>query len=293
MSEEVAEEVATEEVVETTEEVSNEEVQETEGSNNFVDTMLSQIEDEDVKSAGFWKNLEGKGATEVGKYIKELQSFAGKKGDIPKKDATEEEWASFYQKLGRPDSIEGYDFTIGDEFTEIVGKDSKPFFEEAVENFKTEIFKIGASADQAESLVDWYLGFVANSIQEDNKAVEENMEAMDAELRKEWGDSYDGMMNGIEVMLKANGMPEENIEFAKESGLLKDPSFAKTLGKIATKFGDDPEIGHHQTSTMAGIKDQLHDVEQEVLEYIKTGTKIPKHISDKRMDLMNKLGEDL
>ena len=57
-------------------------------SDSFVDSMLNQIEDESVKSAGFWKTLEGKGATEVGQYIKELQSFAGKKGDIPKSDAT-------------------------------------------------------------------------------------------------------------------------------------------------------------------------------------------------------------
>tara|TARA_R100000315_G_C5202022_1_gene118901 strand:+ start:17 stop:883 length:867 start_codon:yes stop_codon:yes gene_type:complete len=285
-----------EEVVETTEEVVEEVAEETpveESSESFVDSMLSQIDNEDIKSAGFWKNLEGKDANEVGKYIKELQSFAGKKGDIPKSDATQEEWDSFYEKLGRPSDIEGYDFTVGDEFTEIVGEESKPFFEDAVEEFKKEIFKIGATADQAENLVDWYLGFVANSIEEDNKAVEENMQAMETELRKEWGDSYDGMMNGIEVMLEANGMPKENIEFAKEAGLLKDPSFAITLGRIATKFGDDPEIGHHQTSTMAGIRDQLHDVEQEVLGYIKTGKQIPKHISDKRIDLMNKLGEDL
>ena len=285
-----------EEVVETTEEVVEEVAEETpveESSESFVDNMLSQIDNEDIKSAGFWKNLEGKDANEVGKYIKELQSFAGKKGDIPKSDASQEEWDAFYNKLGRPEDVGGYDFTIGDEFTKVVGEESAPFFEDAVEEFKKEIFKIGASADQAENLVDWYLGFVANSIEEDNKAVEENMQAMETELRREWGDSYDGMMNGIEVMLEANGMPKENIEFAKEAGLLKDPSFAIALGKIATKFGDDPEIGHHQTNTMAGVRDQLFDVEQEVKEYLKTGKPIPKHISDKRMDLMNKLGENL
>ena len=285
-----------EEVVESTEEVVEEVAEETpveESPGSFVDSMLSQIDNEDIKSAGFWKNLEGKDANEVGKYIKELQSFAGKKGDIPKSDASQEEWDAFYNKLGRPEDVDGYDFTIGDEFTKVVGEESAPFFEDAVEEFKKEIFKIGASADQAENLVDWYLGFVANSIEEDNKAVEENMQAMEAELRKEWGDSYDGMMNGIEVMLEANGMPKENIEFAKEAGLLKDPSFAIALGKIATKFGDDPEIGHHQTNTMAGVRDQLFDVEQEVKEYLKTGKPIPKHISDKRMDLMNKLGENL
>ena len=285
-----------EEVVETTEEVVEEVAEETpveESSESFVDSMLSQIDNEDIKSAGFWKNLEGKDANEVGKYIKELQSFAGKKGDIPKSDASQEEWDAFYNKLGRPENVDGYDFTIGDEFTKVVGEESVPFFENAVEEFKKEIFKIGASAEQAEDLVDWYLGFVANSIEEDNKAVEENIETMESQLRKEWGDSYDGMMNGIEVMLKANGMPEENVEFAKESGLLKDPAFALALGRIATKFADDPEIGHHQTNTMAGIRDQLFDVEQEVLGYIKTGKPVPPHIAEKRMDLMNKLGEDL
>jgi hypothetical protein len=279
-----------EEVVETTEEVVEEVAEETpveESSESFVDSMLSQIDNEDIKSAGFWKNLEGKDANEVGKYIKELQSFAGKKGDIPKSDASQEEWDAFYNKLGRPEDVDGYDFTIGDEFTKVVGEESAPFFEDAVEEFKKEIFKIGASADQAENLVDWYLGFVANSIEEDNKAVEENMQAMETELRREWGDSYDGMMNGIEVMLEANGMPKENIEFAKEAGLLKDPSFAIALGKIATKFGDDPEIGHHQTNTLAGINDQLFDVEQEVKEYLKTGTPIPTHIREK-MDYLYK-----
>jgi hypothetical protein len=48
---------------------------------------------------------------------------------------------------------------------------------------------------------------------------------------EQWGDSYDGMMNGIESMLKANGMPEENLQYARETGLLKDPALATTLGK--------------------------------------------------------------
>jgi hypothetical protein len=110
---------------------------------------------------------------------------------------------------------------------------------------------------------------------------------MDKELRGEWGDGYDGMMNGITAMLKANGMPEENLQFAIDSGLLRDPAFATTLANIATRFQDDPEIGHHQTSTMAGLTDQIFDVEREIKDYIKRGEKIPAHILEKR----NTLGE--
>ena len=282
MSEEVTtEEVTTEEVVETPVEESNTQPE------SFVDSMLQQIEDEDVRDAGFWKNLEGKDATEVGKYIKELQSFAGKKGDIPKPDASEEEWAEFYSKLGRPESTDGYDFTVGDEFRELVGEDSAPFFEKAVEGFKEQAYAMGASSEKAEELVDWYLGMVAQEIEESNAAMKEADEAMDKELRGEWGDGYDGMMNGITAMLKANGMPEENLQFAIDSGLLRDPALATTLANIATRFQDDPEIGHHQTSTMAGLTDQIFDVEQEIKEYIRKGEKIPAHILEKR----NTLGE--
>lgn len=288
----MSEEEVNEEVVEeTVEETPAEETSQDPGS--FVSSMLEQIDDDDIKDAGFWKNLEGKDATEVGKYIKELQSFAGKKGDIPKSDATEEEWSEFYGKLGRPEDTDGYDFTIGDEFRELVGEDSAPFFEKAVEGFKDQAFKMGASADKAEGLVDWYLGMVAQELEESEAAYKEAEAEMDKELRGQWGDGYDGMMNGIEAMLKANGMPEENLQFARESGLLKDPALAMALGKIASKFADDEEIGHHQTNTMAGVKDQLFDINQEISEYLKTGAKIPAHIQQKRIDLMNKLGENL
>jgi hypothetical protein len=285
-----------EEVVESTEEVVEEVAKEApaeESSTSFVDSMLSQIDNEDIKSAGFWKNLEGKDANEVGKYIKELQSFAGKKGDIPKSDASDEEWSAFYQKLGRPENLEGYDFTIGDEFAKIVGEDSAPFFEKAVEGFKEKAFELGASAEKAEELVNWYLGMVAEELEQSSASVKEADEEMDKELRSQWGDEYDGMMNGVIALLKNNGMPEENLKFAIDTGLLKDPALAITLGNIASKFSDDPEIGHHQTNTMAGVRDQLAEVNMEIADYIKKGTKVPPHIAQKRQDLMNKLGDNL
>jgi hypothetical protein len=284
-----------EEVVESTEEVVEEVAEETpveESSTSFIDNMLSQIDNEDVKSAGFWKNLEGKNANEVGQYIKELQSFAGKKGEIPKDDASEEEWNAFYKKLGRPENVEGYDFEVGDNFKEIAGEET-PFFENAVEGFKQKAFELGASSEQAEGLVDWYLEMVANNIQENNTSFSDFNKEQDQELRKEWGEEYDGMWRGIESMLVTNGMPQENYDMLKEAGIFNDPNVAVALGNIASKFADDPEIGHHQTKTMAGMKDQLADVNMEIQEYLKIGKPIPSHISQRRLDLMNKLGDNL
>ena len=289
MSEEVNQEVVEETPVEEAGPVE----ESSESTTNFVDSMLEQIEDEDVKSAGFWKNLEGKNANEVGQYIKELNSFAGKKGDIPKKDATDEEWNEFYSKLGRPESPESYDFDVNDDFKKAVGEESMPYFEQAVKGFKEQAYKLGANTDQAEEMLDWYLSMMVDSTTAQKETLEEEAKQKDIELRKAWGDQYDGMERGIEALLRSNGMEDEHIEWAKKSGILKEPTLAITLGNIASRFEDDPEIGHHQTKTLAGLQDQLAEINMDVVEYIRTGEKVPPHIAQKRKDLMDKLGDNL
>lgn len=288
MSEEVVnEEVSTEEV--SSEQVSGE-VQPQEES-SFVDSMLSQIEDEDLKNAGFFKNLQGKSASEFAQYVKELNSFAGKKGDIPKEDASDEEWNEFYNKLGRPESPEAYGFTINDEFADLVGEEAKPFFENLVAGFQEKAFEVGASADAAEEIIDWYLEGIAQKQRENLEAEEAYQKEAELKLQKEWGDGADNIANSIAGMLSANGMSEEDI--SNMSFLMKDPSIAIPLGKIASKFSDDPEIGHHMTNTMQGVRDQLRDIEMQMSEYISTGKKIPPHMHEQREQLSKKLGDDL
>ncbi len=289
MSEEVettVEEVVEETSVEETTEQTSEEVA-------FVDSMLSQIDNEDIKNAGFWQNLKGKDANEFAQYVKELQSFSGKKGDIPKDDASEEEWNEFRSKLGWKKDIEAYDFEPNDEFKEIAGEESFEYFNGVVGKMKETLHAQGLSPDQAESVIDSYLEYTANDLQSRNKNLQEVNELQDAELRKEWGDGYDSILNGIKGLLSKYGMNDETIEAMETSGVLTEPDLAITLGKISAQFDDDPEIGHFHTKTDSGIREQLHDVNAEVLEYIKTGTKIPPHISQKRKDLMEKLGDNL
>lgn len=259
----------------------------------FVDSMLEQISDEGIKTHKMWDNLKGKSADELGQYIKELKSFAGKKGDIPKADASDEEWNAFYEKLGRPESVEGYEFGLNDEFKGVVGEEATPFFEDAIKWFKESAFSNGLSAEKAEALVDGYLDMVANQYKEGSKTIQEQAEANDKALRSEWGDGYDGIMGGIKALLRNNGMSDEDISSAEAAGVLKEPALAKALGKISAQFEDDPQIGHHHTKTVSGLKDQFNEVNGQIAEYMKKGERVPPHITQKRVDLMNKLGEDI
>ncbi len=290
MSEEVTnEEVSTEEVVEETTDT----VEETTGDIAFVESMLNQISDDDIKSAPFWENLQGKDATEVGRYMKEMQSYVGKKGDIPKADASEEEWNEFHKKLGWSESLDDYNFGMNDEFIEIIGEDSVEHFTGVIDTLKQSLQQQGLNPDKAEGVVDSFLEFTAKELQERNAAMEEMNKESDRELRKEWGDGYDSILNGIKVMLRANGMSEDSIEAMEESGVLTEPDLAVTLGKISSKFEDDPEIGHVHTNTMAGLRDQLFEAQTEVEAHIKAGTKIPTHLYEKWQGLREKFGEDL
>lgn len=293
----ITEEVTTEATGEAVETVETAEVEATESTTTtdkaFVDAMLDGLEDEDVKSAKFWNNLKGKDANELAKYVKELNSFAGKKGDIPKEDASEEEWEAFYAKMGRPEDVSGYEFGLNDEFKELVGENASPFFEKAVEGFKEQSHKLGLDPKRAEELVDWYLDMVAGQTADSNKVMEELATERDTQLKNEWGDEYDGLYKGNQALLKRFGMTQEGIEAAEASGILKEPELAITLAKINSQFEDDPQIGHMQTKTTAGLQDQLAEANMEIANYIQKGDKVPPHIAKKRMDLMDKLGENL
>ena len=289
MAEEVAEvvtEVADAGVVEVTEVA---EGTQDEGSKAFVDSMLESIDDANITGSKTWDTLKGKDATELAKYIMELKSFTGKKGDIPKADASEEDWNEFHTKLGRPESIDGYDFELNSEFKELVGDESLPYYEGIVGTIQEQAFKLGASSEQAEAAVDALMANVAEQETASRKALEESTENNLNALKTEWGDGFDAISNSIDAMMKNNGMTQEQVDWARKSGIFSEPSLAIPLAKIAAGFADDPEIGVAQESTQSGVQDRITSLEYEMQPFIKRGDNIPQHLLDQRNTLYAKL----
>jgi hypothetical protein len=282
---EVAEEVV-EEVAEVVEEVAEvEEAPET----AFSDTFIDSITDEELKGNKMWANLKGKSADEVGRYMKELKSFTGKKGDIPGKDATDKDWADFYGKLGRPETVEAYDFDLVDEFKELVGAESVPYYEGLVSTIKEQAFKMGANPEMAEAAVDSLLALVAEQTEGTNKELEKAAEANKAALDKEWGEGAESISSSIDALMKNNGMTQEQVDWARENGIFTEPAIAIPLARLAAKFDDDPEIGHHQTQTQMGLKDQIADVQLKMKEHLQDDGQIPRELKDKLNSLWGKV----
>ena len=190
--------------------------------------------------------------------------------------STQEEWDAFHQKLGRPDDINGYDWNLGDDFREVVGEQA-PFYEKLTDSFKDAVFKAGLDSDKSEEIYNSILSEVAGQFEEVANIRTEREKEIETSLKNEWGDSREGIERSIKATLVDNGgLEESDVDELISAGLLKEPKLAVALGKIASKFDVDPEIGTLQASTQAGLEIEGEELQNVMkAEYKEHGRVLP------------------
>ena len=255
----------------------------------YSDSFINSITDETLKSAPLWDRLKGKSADELAQYIKETQAYNGKKGDIPKEDASPEAIAEFYGKLGTPNNSDGYETTISDEFRETVGDEMAQMYEAQVKGFADVAHPLHLTEAQHAGVLDYYMTTAAEEQIAQKAELDKQSEANEAALSKEWGDGKEAINLSIEAMLKNNGMSAEQVAWAKEAGILSEPALAIPLAKISAKFADDPEIGHHHTQSQEGVQDQIMDIQMQMSGLMSEGKSIPPQLKQKLNSLFAKV----
>ncbi len=154
---------------------------------------------------------------------------------IPVDTDSAETKSAFYQKLGRPDNVEGYNLPQlpeGQEYdTELIG------------TMRGIAFESGVSDSQFGGLVAKFVeaqgAAVATKLAEQNREAEATI----SELQTEWGQDYD---KNIEVSRRAlkelipEGMDENAlIALIEEKNLDNNKNFVKFLQNIGAKILDD------------------------------------------------------
>lgn len=206
------------------------------------------------KDKGFWNNV--KSEEDLYNQFAELQRYRGQSIKVPGETATNEDWNSLYAKLGRPDSADDYNVTMRDH-------DGKISWAEGSEQWvKNTAHKLGLNNNQVQVLVDSYADLIVDS---HTQAVQQR-DAKMAELRDQFGDSYERRMTlGERAMQKVGG--EEFIQAAKDQGWIADPTFAKTMLKLGSQFEEANWIdgrvgsmsrGDAQAKLSAIINDSQH-----------------------------------
>lgn len=109
---------------------------------------------------------------------------AGRGVVLPKEDAAPEEWAAFYNKLGRPDNPDGYKLPVPEGDGGQFAKVASGWFHE-----------LGLTAKQAASLAEKWNGYAAETMKAAQEAqIAERSKQAEADLtalKQEWGADYD------------------------------------------------------------------------------------------------------
>lgn len=172
----------------------------------------------------------------IGDLGKEFIGLRGKLENaviLPGEDASDDEWATFYQKLGRPESPDGYEFQRPDDLPE-----DMPYDEEREKDFRKLLYEIGATKSQADRL---YKAYYEDTIQAWRKLQDQRKAYHDEQvtaLQEKWGDQYQANAEKA-LRVAAQFGPEGFDEFLDTSGLGDNPMIVEFCHAISEAIGDD------------------------------------------------------
>ena len=192
-------------------------------------TWRSSYEDADVKGSASLDKFKGANEREllghVAKAYVNLEKMPRGLA-VPKDDAKPEEWAAFYDKLGRPKSADEYGL-------DIKVPEGMPWSKQAEANILKHLHEAGLSKRQAEKVVNGYLEEAKKG--EIFLAQDKAKSRGEAEIamKTEWGGLYD-----LNVALVQRSVGEfggdEFREYLDSTGLGNDPRFMRFVHKMAS-----------------------------------------------------------
>lgn len=152
---------------------------------------------------------------------------------VPGEEATDEERAAFFNRIGRPEDADGYKFADPEDLPEGAPQPSDEF----LKAFKEQAHAAGVTSPQAQQLYEWFRKSEAASHQQlaeqrDNaKAEAENA------LKQEWGSAFSHKLQAAEGVL--GELPASLAEKLKATGLNNDPDVVRMLAEVADARGED------------------------------------------------------
>lgn len=217
---------ATAEVATTT---SSSETSQTENLNEFLSTLPEEFKAEaclkDVKDLN----------TLVKNYVN-AQKYIGGTIKIPGENATPEEKAAFYTKLGRPETPEGYE--LANPFTENENlKAIAPEFDAKIQQFAGLAHELGLPKAAVKALVDYQAKELQVEVESIKASYEKEVELGRKSLKETWGDEFDAKVN-LAAQMKDTFGSKYPAEMQKllDGGAARNPLFMLMLSELGGSF---------------------------------------------------------
>lgn len=170
---------------------------------------------------------------------------------MPKGDAPQAEWDKFYERTGRPESADKYEFKLG-------GDANTKHDDELIGEFKNMAHQAGLNPRQAQALLDGYTKFSEARL---GKQATEMQAGLDT-LKKEWGGAWDNNLSSATRAVKELG-GEELSKVLDETGLGNHPVLVKFFAKLGKEITEEPVIvgdATEQQSSLDAIQTKINAI---------------------------------
>ena len=170
-----------------------------------------------------------------------LEGQAGQKGvPLPADDAPAEEWDKFYAALGRPEKADGYDlagFSV---------PEGLPWAEDVQKTMVGKMHELGLTNRQVVGLMSAYAEAQNGQWTSFNTSMGQAVEATEAKLKQEWGQSYAAKMDLANRVVKHAFGDDldaaKQIQLADGSYLLDSPAIARAFARIGEAWAEDGDL---------------------------------------------------
>lgn len=164
-------------------------------------------------------------------YIHAQKMIGSDKIPVPNKFATDEDWQAVYDKLGRPQEPNAYNFKLDE---------NSSIDENALKGFKEAAHKNGLLPKQAEGIMKFYDEMTQSYMQDLNSKSEQGRMHAEENLKKEWGPAYENKLNQAGATAKKYLQGEfSNLTLADGTRVGDHPDFVKAFANIANDLGED------------------------------------------------------
>ena len=157
-------------------------------------------------------------------YVNAVKMIGGNPENLISLPQEGESWDEIYNKLGRPEQANDYDF----------GEDD----EGVLDDFKEFAHQNNLTQDQADNL----LGLFSELEEEEAKNEEQAMEDLKVEttigLQRDWGKNYDGNLDYARRAYAQFGTPELT-EIMDNTGFGNHPEVIKAFSKVGQLLGEE------------------------------------------------------
>jgi len=214
MSEEAIEQVAQSEptVLETPAEVAQG------GSgNDFLQTIPEELRDHPSLSP--IKDVENLARS----YVNAQRLIGADKIPVPV-NPTDEDLDNIYNRLGRPESVDGYEIAV----------DGNIVTEDVAKSYADIAHKLRLTPDQANGIMDYYRSMASQASEMTTEAETQQRSQTEMALRKEWGDDFDARIEDAGKIAQQFGGGELlEMKLADGTKVGNHPDFIKAFAKMA------------------------------------------------------------